>query len=84
MFILSISASGEDKVEADEAIEELFPKEFPVEFPEELPDEDKCPEDIFIPCPEFTGDVITGVVEKLAALAAWAAAITCGPKWAAK
>ena len=80
MFILSISASGEDIVEAVE----LFPKEFPVEFPEELPDEDKCPEDIFILCPEFTGDVITGVVEKLAALAAWAAAITCGPKWAAK
>ena len=64
-----------------EAIEE-FPED--VEFPEEFPDEDKCPEDIFKPCPEFTGDVITGV-EKFAALAAAAMAETvCGPKWAAK
>ena len=78
-----ISASGGDIDEEDVEANEEFPED---EFPEvEFPDEDKCPEDIFKPCPElFTGDVITGV-EKFAALAAAAMAERlCGPKWAAK
>ena len=82
-----ISTSGGETEEAEDIdkFPDEFPDKFPEEFPEELPDEDKCPEDIFIPCPEFTGVDITGAVENVAALAAAAMAVpTCGPKWAAK